>query len=1057
MSELKGKKVVIIGAGPNIIGQSGECDEGAVEACHALSSTGCRIIAIDSNPDAQLTNSVQAETVYIESLTPDSLRRVIEIEQPAAVLAAFGGRVSLHLVARLAKDGTLTRYGVRILGPSADCIDRLLDREALKSALGDMGFNTPPIYTVNGIDAAVGQAQAIGFPVVLRCNNPDLIPDGILAYNQDELRLKAARLPAESVQTYSVEPSLVAWQQIELEILRDAEGRTEVAGWIEYLDSAAIHPGDALAVCPPQSLSDPLARQLEKDAAAISAHLGIVGGVTVRFACDPADDRVLVLAVHPRYTRTSAMVGRATGRPLGKAAAMLAAGCTLAHLPESMQSKTVEPTQHPLVAVKWPIWNFDRLDETVDRLGPQMQAVGQSIALGGSFKEALHKAARSVTRSSDGFYSTPYAHLTEAELLSQMATPSSQSIWLIHEAIRKRIPEAEILQRTRYSTWFVHQLTELVRTEQRINDNPAAGIDGDVLRQAATDGFASTCIAKLAGIPTDSVQQQLSTMGLARRWRVYSANAPAKLFSCAGPADKENDPSGGKSILIIGSGPHAIGQGPEWDNGALRAAEAANQLGYEVSIINSNLTSLTTGNASPIRGYCEPLAMDDIMAVIRREQPVGVVTQFAGLQSVDLTDRLSNAGVPIIGTPIETIRLLQNRDAFHEQMRRIGIPQPTGMLTRNRADVDKAVLAIGFPMLVQPASRSSDDGTRIVRDADTLGNLIENRVIRPDEPQFIEQFLEFGIEAQAETLCDGTRAHVAAVIEHIELAGVHAGDSACVAPPYSIAPRHIDTIGEYCRKIALALGIRGSINLRFAIYRDTVYLLEAACHAARNLSWIEKVHRIPLANMAMRLMTGQMLAELPLPPTPTPRVGLRAAVFPFNVFSEEDPLLGPRMRSTGQVLASAETFGLAYFKALESAGTPLPTHGTVLITVTDEDKASILEPARIFQELGFKLMATRGTQAALAENGMEAQAVRKLGFGRPDLVDEIKNGRVQMVINTPTGGQGQIDDSLIRKAAIQAKIANITTPASALAAAKGIAARRSGAPEEHIGSITGDE
>jgi carbamoyl-phosphate synthase large subunit len=1051
MSELKGKKVVIIGAGPNIIGQSGECDEGAVEACHALSSTGCRIIAIDSNPDAQLTNAVQTETVYIEPLTPDSLRRVIETERPAAVLPAFGGRVSLHLVARLSKDGVLAQYGVKILGPSADCIDRLLDREALKSALGDIGLNTPPIYTVNGIDAAVEKAQAIGFPVVLRCNNPDLIPDGILAYNQDELRLKAARLPAESVQAYSVETSLVGWQQVELEILRDAAGQTEIAGWIEYLDSAAIHPGDALAVCPPQSLPDPLAGQLKNDAAAISAHLGIVGGVTVRFACNPTDGRVLVLAVHPRYTRTSAMVARATGRPLGKAAALLAAGCGLTQLPDAMQSTTADATRSSLAAVKWPVWDFDRLDETVDRLGPQMQAVGQSIALGGSFKEALHKAARSVTQSCDGFGAAPYAHLSEAELLSQMATPSSQSVWLVYEAIRKGIPEAEILQRTHYSTWFVRQLADLVLTEQGVKDNSTPEIDPDVLRQAVTDGFAGACIAKLAGVSKDSVERQLSAPGLTRHWRAYSTDKPAKLFSSAGSGDGEVHPSKSKSILIIGSGPHAIGQGPECDNGALKAAEAANQLGYEVSIINSNLTSLTTGNASPIRGYCEPLAMDDIMAVIRREQPFGVVTQFAGLQSVDLTDQLSNAGVPIIGTPIETIRLLQNHNAFHEQMRRIGIPQPTGLLTRNRADVDKAVPAVGFPMLVQHASRSSDDVTRIVRDAETLDDLIENRIVRPDEPLFIEQFLEFGIEAQAETLCDGTKAHVAAVIEHIELAGVHAGDSACVTPPYSIAPRHIDTIGEYCRKIAIALAIRGSINMRFAIYRDTVYLLDAACHAARNLSLIEKTHRIPLADMAIRLMTGQALDDLPLPSPPTPRVGLRAAVFPFNVFSEEDPLLGPRMRSTGQVLASADTFGLAYFKALESAGTPLPTHGTVLITVTDEDKASILEPARIFQELGFKLMATRGTQAALSENGMESQAVRKLGFGRPDLVDEIKNGRVQMVINTPTGGQGQIDDSLIRKAAIQAKIANITTPASALAAAKGIAARRSGVPEEQLG------
>ncbi len=1052
MSELTAKRVVIIGAGPNIIGQGGECDEGALEACRALAKAGCRIIVVDSNPDALLTRSEKAEKAYTEPLTATTLRFIIETERPDAVLPAFGGREGLHLVSRLSKDGTLSEHDVALLGPTAECVSRLLDREALKSALAEIGHHTPPIYTLNGIDAAVEQAQAIGFPVVLRCNDADLMPDGILAYNQDELRSKASRLPADASQVYSVEASLHSWRQAELEILRDARGKSLIAGCVEYLDTAGIHPGDALAVCPPQSLPEKIHKRLEHDAIAISNHLGIVGGATIRFAYNPADEQLLVLAVHPRYTRTSAMVARVIGRSIGEAAAMLAIGSGLNDFVGTMQQSGSDSPESTVVAVKWPRWDFDSLDQTADRLGPQMQSFGQWIALGGSFKEALQKAARAASRSNEGFGNADYQHLSESELLARMATPSSRRIWLAFEALRKKVAHDEIIQRTQYSGWFVDQLMDLIRLEESLRTMPGKALDSALLRQAKTDGFANACLARLTGSSIQALEQAAADMSLEPFWFARSSADSTRFFSTYGLKGQEKATTGGKNLLIIGSGAHRIGQGPDCDYGAYQAALTAQEKGYHVSLLNCNLTSLSTGLATQITCYCEPLTMEDILTVIRREQPTGVITQFAGVQSYDLIQGLSEAGVAMMGSPIQTIQLLQNRHAFYEHMRRIGIPQPAGVLVESDDELVDAARSIGFPILVQPVSCSSQTRSHVVRDADMLETFLETRRLEPPEHLFIEQFLEFSIEAQADVLCDGSKAHVAAVLEHIELAGVHAGDSACVTPPYSIAPRHIDTIGEYCRKIAVALKINGMINFRFAIYRDTVYLLEASCHATRNLSMIEKTHHIPIAGMSVRLMTGETMDDLTLPQASASRIGLRAAVFPFNVFSNEDPLLGPAMRSTGQVLATAETFGLAYFKAMESTGTPLPTEGTVLITVTDEDKASILEPARIFQEMGFKLMATKGTRAVLAENGIHSEAVRKLGFGRPDLVDEIKNGHVQMVINTPTGGQGQIDDSLIRKAAIQACIANITTPASALAAAKGIAARRSGTPGISSGS-----
>lgn len=1044
MPELKDKKVVIIGAGPNVIGQSGECDEGALEACQALSAAGCRVIAVDSNPDAIFIASAGAAKAYTEPLTVDTLRQIIETDRPDAILPAFGGSKSLHLTAQLAKDNTLSDYNVKIMGPAAECISRLLDREALKSALAEIGHRTPPIYTMQGIDEVVEKAQAIGFPVVLRCNDPDLMPDGILAYNQDELRSKAARLPTDAEQAYSVEASLHEWRQAEVEILRDMSGKTWIAGCVDYLDSAAIHPGDGLAVCPPQSIPTAILKQLERNAETIANHLNIIGSATIRFAYNPDDEQLLVLAVHPRFTRTTALVARLVDTPLGKASALLAAGYDLQDIPQTVHPENSTSPPPTVVAVKWPCWNFDSLDNTVDRLGPQMQALGQWISLGGSFKEALQKGARTASRSAEGLGRSDVDHLTETELLAQLAMPSSRRIWLVVEALRKKLPRETILQHTRFSGWFMDQLTDLVHTEESLRASNGKTLSDDLLRQAKTDGFGNAYLAKLTGHSIPALEQMTAKLAIKPHWLPLGCADKPRLFSTYVRTGETKANTEKKSLLIIGSGAHRIGQGPDCDYGAYRAAVAAGRQGHRVTLLNCNLTSVATGHSAPAACYCEPMTTEDILAVIQQEQPLGVVTQFAGLQADDLTVALSQAGVSIIGTPSQTVELLQNRNASYEHMRRIGIPQPAGALVTSHDELIDTARAIGLPILVQPASRTSKTRPRIIRDEHSLTALAQNRPVDPNEHLFVEQFLEFGIEAQAETLCDGTSAHVAAVMEHVELAGVHAGDSACVLPPYSIAPRHIDTIDEYCRKIAVSLQIKGLINLRFAIYRDTVYLLEAICHATRNMSLIETTHQLSLAGMTIRLIAGEPLDNLTFSPAMTARVGLRAAVFPFNVFPEEDPLLGPAMRSTGQVLATAETFGLAYFKALESAGTPLPTQGTVLITVTDEDKASILEPARIFQELGFNLMATRGTRSALAENGIESQAVRKLGFGRPDLVDEIKNGRVQMVVNTPTGGQGQIDDSLIRKAAIQSRIANITTPASALAAAKGIAARRQG-------------
>jgi carbamoyl-phosphate synthase large subunit len=1052
MADLKNKTVLLIGAGPRIIGQSAECDEGAMEAARALVGQGCRIVTANPNPDAVMTAPDWALRSYMEPLTPASLAQIIEVEKPHAVLPTFAGRQGLHLAAELAHEGVLDQHRTVLWSLSVQSLQHLLNRDTLNTALNQIGLSTPSISVLKDAASAAKKAQELGFPVVLRRANADLIPDGVLVYNQDELSQYTAPMVGESHGAVSIEASLLAWQQVELEILRDTTGATRVIGAVEYVDTAGIHPGDAISVCPPQSLSVEMVRQLSAYAESIATHLQITGNATIRFACRAIDAKVLVLAVHPRYTRTSALVSRVADIPLAALSALLAAGCPLESLPDPLpDSKSdladaISKKETP-VAVKWPCWDFQRLDGTADRLGSQMKAVGQHLGYGHDFNEALQKAARAAMGNDLGLSDNQQIEtLTEEELKAAISTPTSRRLPMVCEALRRGLPEAELNRLTHIAPWFIGQLRTLMDLETRIKSHQGRSPETGLLRQAKRSGFSDVCLAWLLQIPAETMTARLSDEGIRPNWRSLAADRGALRFSTYSDSPDLPPLKGSRKILMIGSGAYRIGQGPECDFGIFQAVDAVRTQGFAPVTLNCNLAGITTGRTMDPGCYCEPITLESILTVASKESPEGIILQFTGNQANAFAVQLARAGVKVLGPPLESLQLITDRPAFRERMRSLGIPQPAGAIVHSVEETQAAIAQIGFPLQVR-AIRSGMDGegeVSIFQDRSELQAFIDERGSDAGFPWAVERFLEYAIEAQAETLCDGESAHVATVMEHIELAGVHAGDSAYVLPPYSIAPRHVETMTEYGRKVATALKIKGLLNLRFAVYRDTVYLLDAQCNVSRNLAVVDRIHRIPLAAMAVRLMLGAKLDELPLRAAPPSLVGVRAAVFPFTVFTTEDPLLGPRMRSIGQVLSMAETFGMAYFKAQEAAATPLPTEGTVLITVTDEDKASILEPARIFQELGFRIMATRGTHDALAANGIESQLVRKLGFGRPNLLDEIKNGNVQMVINTPTGGQGQIDDSVIRKTAITYRVANMTTPASALAAAKGIAARRKG-------------
>jgi carbamoyl-phosphate synthase large subunit len=1050
MADLKNKTVLLIGAGPRIIGQSAECDEGAMEAARALVGQGCRIVTVNPNPDAVMTAPDWALRSYMEPLTPANLAQIIKVEKPHAVLPTFAGRQGLHLAAELANEGVLDQHRTALWSLSVQSLQHLLNRDTLNTALNQIGLSTPSISVLKDAAFAAQKAQELGFPVVLRRANAELMPDGVLVYNQDELSQFTAPMVGESHGAVSIEASLLAWQQVELEILRDATGATRVIGAVEYVDTAGIHPGDAISVCPPQSLSVDMVRQLSIHAESIATHLQIAGNATIRFACRPTDAKVLALAVHPRYTRTSAMVSRVADIPLAALSALLAAGCPLESLPDpfpdpkSDLADAISKNQTP-VAVKWPCWDFQRLDGAADRLGSQMKAVGQHLGYGCDFNEALQKAARAAAGNDRGLgHTQDMETLTEEELKAAISTPTSRRLPMVCEALRRGIPEAELNRLTHIAPWFIGRLRTLMDLEAQIKSHRGRSPETEFLRQAKRSGFSDARLAELLQIPAETLTARLSDEGIRPNWRSLAADRDTSRFSTYGDSPDLPPLEGGRKILMIGSGAYRIGQGPECDFGIFQAVDAIRDQGFAPVILNCNLTGITTGRTMDPGCYCEPITLESILTVASKESAEGIILQFTGNLANALAVQLASAGVKVLGPPTESLKLIADRPAFRERMRSLGIPQPAGAIVHSVEEAQAAIAQIGFPLQVRAIRSGMDGEVSIFQDRSELLAFLDERDTDAGFPWAVEQFLEYAIEAQAETLCDGESAHVATVMEHIELAGVHAGDSAYVLPPYSIAPRHVETMAEYGRKVAMALKIKGLLNLRFAIYRDTVYLLDAQCHVSRNLAVVDRIHRIPLAAMAVRLMLGAKLDELSLHAAPPSLVGVRAAVFPFTVFTTEDPLLGPRMRSIGQVLSMAETFGMAYFKAQEAAATPLPTEGTVLITVTDEDKASILEPARIFQELGFHIMATRGTHDALAANGIESQLVRKLGFGRPNLLDEIKNGNVQMVINTPTGGQGQIDDSVIRKTAITYRVANMTTPASALAAAKGIAARRRG-------------
>jgi len=1044
------KKIMIIGSGPIVIGQACEFDYSGTQACKALRKLGYEIVLVNSNPATIMTDPGTADVTYIEPLNVQSMVEIIENEKPDAILPNLGGQTGLNLTAELAKLGILEKYGVQVIGVQVDAIERGEDRIAFKETMTRLGIDMPksePAYTVEEAEKIAAQ---LGYPVVVRPAYTMGGTGGGLVYNLEELRMVASRgISASRVGQILIEESVLGWEELELEVVRDEKNQMITVCFIENVDAMGVHTGDSYCTAPMLTIASELQERLQKYSYAIVEAIQVIGGTNIQFAHDPETDRVVIIEINPRTSRSSALASKATGFPIALVSAMLAGGLTLDEIPYWREGTLDKYTPGgDYVVVKFARWDFEKFKGAQDKLGTQMRAVGEVMSIGKNYKEAFQKAIRSLEKGRYGLgFVKDFNARSLEDLLESLSEPSSERQFLLYEAIRKGADVELLHTKTHIKRWFIEQMKELVDLEENILRFKGKGLPDDLLTTAKKDGFADRYLAQILGVPEADIRKQRTALGVVEAWDavpVSGVENAAYYYSTYNAPDKVTV-SDRKKIMVLGGGPNRIGQGIEFDYCCVHAAFAIRDAGYESIMVNCNPETVSTDYDTSDRLYFEPLTVEDVLSIYEKEKPEGVIAQFGGQTPLNIAGELEKAGVRIIGTSPETIDLAEDRDRFRKMMSKLGIPMPESGMASNLEEALVVAGRIGYPLMVRPSYVLGGRGMEIVHDEDMLKRYVAAAVgVTPERPILIDKFLENAIEAEADAISDGTDAFVPAVMEHIELAGIHSGDSACVIPPISIAPKHLETIEEYTRTIAVEFKVVGLMNIQYAIADDVVYILEANPRASRTVPLVSKICNISMARIATQVMLGKKLADLNLSQRKVPHFGVKEAVFPFNMFQEVDPILGPEMRSTGEVLGLANSFGLAFYKAEEAAQSVLPAEGTVLITVVKEDKGGILSVAKKFQELGFRILATKGTQQYLADHGIEAQAILKMHEGRPNIVDSIKNGEIQLIINSPSGRTSAYDDSYIRKAAIKYKVSYITTIAAADAAVKGITAFRKG-------------
>ena len=1041
-------RVMIIGSGPIVIGQAAEFDYSGTQACRALRDLGYEVVLVNSNPATIMTDPGMADVTYIEPLNVERMRQIIEKERPDALLPNLGGQTGLNLASELTKAGILEEYGVKIIGVQIDAIARGEDRILFKEAMNRLGIEvarSSPAYTIAEAEEV---ANELGYPVVVRPAYTMGGTGGGLAYNVEELRTIAARgLSASMIGQVLIEESVLGWEELELEIVRDAKNQMITVCFIENIDPMGIHTGDSFCSAPMLTISEELQQRLQGYAYRIAEEIQVVGGTNVQLAYDPETDRVVIIEINPRTSRSSALASKATGFPIARVSAMLAAGLTLDELPYWREGTLEKYTPSgDYVVVKFPRWAFEKFPGAVDKLGTQMRAVGEVMSIGKTYKEALQKAIRSLEIGRYGLgFANDYHELALPELLDLLRESSSERQFILYEALRQGASIKALHELTAIKTWFLEQMRELVELEETLLQYQGQVPPVDLLAQAKRDGFGDRYLAQILGVPEAAIREQRIANGIVQGWHSVPVSAADGVYYYStynaadmAPVDQR------RKVMILGGGPNRIGQGIEFDYCCVHAAFALRDQGVETIMVNCNPETVSTDYDTSDKLYFEPLTVEDVLAIYEKEQPEGIIVQFGGQTPLNIADELEAAGVRILGTSPASIAMAEDRDLFRQRMEELEIPMPESGMATTIDEALEIAKTIGYPVMVRPSFVLGGRGMEVVHNAEMLRRYVATAVqVTPEHPILVDRFLQNAIEAEADALADGTEAFVPTVMEHIELAGVHSGDSACVIPPVNILPKHLELISEYTRKIAQELDVVGLINVQLAIENDTVYVLEANPRASRTVPVVSKVCGLSMARLATHLMLEENLESLALRPMQIPHYGVKEAVFPFGMFPEVDPLLGPEMRSTGEVLGLADSFGLAFYKAEEAARPVLPLKGTVLISVAEKNE-TVLEIGRRFAALGFCIRATEGTQRFFTEHDIPATFIRKLAEGRPNIVDEIVNQTIDIVVNTPLGHRSREDDSYLRKAAIQYKVPYITTLSAALASAEGIAAGRQG-------------
>ena len=1042
-------KVLIIGSGPIIIGQACEFDYSGTQACKALKKLGYEIVLVNSNPATIMTDPETADVTYIEPLNVKRLEQIIAKEKPDALLPNLGGQSGLNLCAELAKEGILDKYNVKVIGVQVDAIERGEDRIEFKKSMNAIGIEMARSEVAYSVDEALTIADQLGYPVVLRPAYTMGGAGGGLVYNKEELKTVCARgLQASLVGQVLVEESILGWEELELEVVRDCEGNMITVCFIENIDPLGVHTGDSFCSAPMLTISEDVQKRLQEQAYKIVDSVEVIGGTNVQFAHDPVSDRIIVIEINPRTSRSSALASKATGFPIALVSAMLATGLTLKDI-ECGKYGTLDKyvPDGDYVVIKFARWAFEKFKGVEDKLGTQMRAVGEVMSIGKTYKEAFQKAIRSLETGRYGLgYAKDYNTKSKDELLRMLAHPSSDRHFIMYEALRKGATVDEIFDITKVKHYFVEQMKELVEEEEALAAHKGTLPSDEALTTAKKDGFSDRYLSQILEIPEEDIRNKRIELGVTEAWEgvhVSGTKDSAYYYSTYNAPDSNPINENKPKVMILGGGPNRIGQGIEFDYCCVHASLALKKLGFETIIVNCNPETVSTDYDTSDKLYFEPLTLEDVLSIYNKEKPVGVIAQFGGQTPLNLASDLEKNGVKILGTSPAVIDLAEDRDLFREMMDKLEIPMPeSGMATT----VDEALEIahkIGYPVMVRPSYVLGGRGMEVVYDDESLDGYMRAAVgVTPDRPILIDRFLNHALECEADAISDGTHAFVPAVMEHIELAGVHSGDSACIIPSVHITAENVATIKEYTKKIAEEMHVVGLMNMQYAIEKGKVYVLEANPRASRTVPLVSKVCNVRMVPIATDIITSELTGR----PSPVPALkeqhipyyGVKEAVFPFNMFPEVDPILGPEMRSTGEVLGLSTYYGEAFYKAQEATQTLLPTSGTVLISVNRKDKDEVIEIAQLFEQAGFKILATSGTYAIITAAGVKAEKVKKLQEGRPNINDLITNGSIDLIINSPSGKESAHDDSYLRKAAIKAKIPYVTTIAGARATAKGI-------------------